>query len=693
MGIMTVRACFDLSGLSMKNQCYKSLRNPALGKDSLVSLALALTLALLSCSRLGAAQTVSQTPAAGPKGTTRANNVKWDAVRALALQPDGKIIVAGITGNYVVTHLPGGGTSSRLRGDIALARYSVDGSLDTSFGEGGKVVTDFAGNDDHVHAIALQADGKILLVGETAWDNCDSDFALARFNSDGTLDTTFGQGGKVVTDFFGGKDEALAVAIQSDGGIVVTGRAANDRANLALARYTRRGKLDTTFGKNGQVVMPSDRFTFTCSISLRPDGEISVSGGSSTCSCCADGRIVFVTSFSLTRYHADGRLNTAFADKGTVVRTWREPAEVASAMTIQPDGKSILAGDTNIEGAWGYFALQRFNEDGSFDNSFGHEGKVTTRFDYSTRARAIGTFPDGSFVVAGSASRNSTSGSTAVSLARYTKTGKLDLSFGKEGRVITPCGGTGEGEPSAIAFQPDGKIIVGGYSKTGNLADFLLLRYDKDGTLDTAFGSGGRVFADFNGITDKASAFGLKRSRNSTVAQKPNCTEEWIVAPVSKPARKDDIPTGLPMGIPGPPLAGPGSGGGIGKGGGMGPGMGPGVGSGRGGNMGGGNTSIGGDPNARGPATAVDQKPVLLNYPPPRYTEEARKNKIQGNVNAKVLIGTDGTVKQVRITRGLPDGLDEMAIAAAYQMRFRPAMKGGQPVSFWLTVQIEFNLR
>jgi len=171
--------------------------------------------------------------------------------------------------------------------------------------------------------------------------------------------------------------------------------------------------------------------------------------------------------------------------------------------------------------------------------------------------------------------------------------------------------------------------------------------------------------------------------------------ETVMVDPKLEPPRKDDIPTGLPTGVPGPPSAGPGSGGGMGdgKGGGMGPGNGQGVGPGNGYNMGGGDPNIGGGAGRNGPATSVDQRPALLNNPSPRYTEEARKNKIQGTVTARVLISTDGSVKQVRITRGLPDGLDEMAIQAAYQMRFRPAMKSGQPVSFWQSVQIEFNLR
>lgn len=166
------------------------------------------------------------------------------------------------------------------------------------------------------------------------------------------------------------------------------------------------------------------------------------------------------------------------------------------------------------------------------------------------------------------------------------------------------------------------------------------------------------------------------------------------VDPRLEPKRDELAVTGLPNGVPGPPSAGPGSGGGMGtgEGGGMGPGNGRGVGPGNGYNMGGGDPRLGGG-NGSGPATSVDTKPIALNSPQPRYTEEARKNKIQGNVTARVLIGADGQVKQVKIVRGLPDGLDEQAIQAAYQLRFKPAMKSGQPVAYWMPVLIEFNLR
>ena len=165
------------------------------------------------------------------------------------------------------------------------------------------------------------------------------------------------------------------------------------------------------------------------------------------------------------------------------------------------------------------------------------------------------------------------------------------------------------------------------------------------------------------------------------------------VDPQLEPKRDELAMTGLPNGVPGPPSAGPGSGGGMGdgRGGGMGPGNGRGVGPGNGFNTGGGDPRLGGGNAA--PATSVDQQPILLNNPQPRYTEEARKNKIQGTVLVRVQIGSDGQVKRVVVVRSLPDGLAEQAIQAAYQLRFKPAMKSGQAVSVWKPVAIEFNLR
>jgi protein TonB len=166
------------------------------------------------------------------------------------------------------------------------------------------------------------------------------------------------------------------------------------------------------------------------------------------------------------------------------------------------------------------------------------------------------------------------------------------------------------------------------------------------------------------------------------------------VDPRLEPKRDLLAPTGLPTGVPGPPSAGPGSGNGMGNGsgGGMGGGEGTGVGPGHGYNMGGGGPQLGGG-SRNAIATEVDTHPIPLNKPRPNYTEDARRNKVQGLVRVRALISMDGSVRDVRLVSHLPDGLDEEAIRAVKQMRFRPATKSGQPVNFWQMLEVEFNLR
>jgi TonB family protein len=205
------------------------------------------------------------------------------------------------------------------------------------------------------------------------------------------------------------------------------------------------------------------------------------------------------------------------------------------------------------------------------------------------------------------------------------------------------------------------------------------------------------------------------QSPASQGARPPFTLEHPIMAPTTRPAvrpptlpeierllgdpsqnlRRDElIATGLPNGVPGPSSDGPGTHGGVGSGdrGGVGPGGGPGFGPGNHGGQGN-DDYIPGGRRGSDVVTSVDTKPIALNLPRPNYTEEARKNKIQGTVRARVLVGSDGTVKQVTIVRGLPDGLNEEAIRAASQIRFRPATKGGRAVAFWTTLEVDFNIR
>ena len=148
-----------------------------------------------------------------------------DGADALVIQLDGKIVLGGFTNNV-------------NNGDLALVRYNVDGSLDSSFGSGGKFTNDVLGNYDEVYGLALQSDGKIVASGVATTSTGNENFLVARLNTNGTFDQSFGSGGKVTTDFFGGEDFATGVKIQADGKIVVTGAAnTGSFADLALARY------------------------------------------------------------------------------------------------------------------------------------------------------------------------------------------------------------------------------------------------------------------------------------------------------------------------------------------------------------------------------------------------------------------------------------------------------------------------
>ena len=171
-----------------------------------------------------------------------------------------------------------------------MARYNSNGTLDTTFGSGCKKVTDF-GADDRAFAVALQADGKIVAEGMTG-----NDFALARYNTNGTLDTTFGSSGKVITDFAGSNDIGLGVAVRSDGKIVAVGRTfASGRTAFAAARYNGNGTLDTTFGTGGRATTSfvGSLGDQAFAVAIQPDGKAVVAGSAI---------ISLNTQFAIARY-------------------------------------------------------------------------------------------------------------------------------------------------------------------------------------------------------------------------------------------------------------------------------------------------------------------------------------------------------------------------------------------------------
>ncbi len=246
---------------------------------------------------------------------------------AIAVQSDGKILVAG---------------DSNIGGsdDFALTRYNSDGSLDITFGGGdGILTTDFSGNNDTARSIVVQSDGKILLGGQS--DNgSNEDFAAARYNSDGTLDTTFGGGdGLVTTDFGGGYDYGKGIAVQSDGKILLGGQSNGSNSDFALVRYNSDGSLDTSFDGDGIVTTDfGGSGDYGRSVAVQSDGKI-LMGGESDINGNDD--------FAVVRYNSDGSLDTSFDGDGIVTTNISGNADISRNIAVQSNGKILLAGESS----------------------------------------------------------------------------------------------------------------------------------------------------------------------------------------------------------------------------------------------------------------------------------------------------------------------------------------------------------
>ena len=268
-----------------------------------------------------------------------------------------------------------------------MARLNSDGTLDASFGANGKVRTGFASGLYSATAVAIQADGKIVAVGGEYESRSHSRFALARYNSDGTLDASFGGDGKVTTDFSAGWDGAKGVAIQADGKIVVAGTAG--RTKFALARYSSDGTLDRTFGVNGKVRTDfTSGFDSAYGVAIQADGRIVVVGQAGSYYQQRD------TKFALARYNSDGTLDATFGSDGKVMTRFTSGYESATGVAIQADGKIVAAG-TAGQNFDNRFALARYSSDGTLDASLRRRRQGDDRLQHRVGWRQRGGHPGG----------------------------------------------------------------------------------------------------------------------------------------------------------------------------------------------------------------------------------------------------------------------------------------------------------
>lgn len=357
----------------------------------------------------------------------------------MVVQPDGRIVVAGSDGS----------------GDFALVRYNSDGSLDTGFNSTGLVTTDMNGFADEALAVALQSDGKIIAAGYAFNANGQQLTAMTRYNTDGTLDTTFGSGGKVVQEIppgpFESDSQIFSVIVLSDGKILAGGGihfppptvTLPERNRVFLTRYDSDGALDSTFGD-------------PAGIASEEVGAFDIRQNVSALAVQADGKIVASVvagiSGAVARYSALGAPDSSFGTAGHVLNV----GDHALAVAVQTDGKILVAGDKNQN-----FLITRLNSDGTADSTFGSSGEVQTDFGGADVATAVVLLSDGHFVAGGYSTNASLGGSRDFAIARYNSDGSLNLMFGNDGAVLTDFNSTSD-VLTAIAIQSDGKLLAAG---------------------------------------------------------------------------------------------------------------------------------------------------------------------------------------------------------------------------------------
>src|SRR5262245_1688521 len=387
---------------------------------------------------------------------------------SVAAQRDGKIVVAGDANVSGVDQ-------------FALVRYNSDGSLDSSFNSNGKVTTAVGTGTCRGEGVTLQEDGKIVVVGHSFNAEGQSCFTVLRYGADGSLDTGFGDSGKVTTAV-AKESNANSVAMQNDGKIGVEGKAYHDGNNndFGVVRYNVNGKLDSSFNQTGKATADFRAHDLPRSVAVHSDGRIVVAGYTTN-----ENK----KQCALACFKANGNLDTSFNGTGKVITNFGGDGDAeGQGVAAQSDGKTVVVGNATVGGVQ-QFAIERYKTDGALDTTFGGTGRVLTPVGISgSNATAVAPQKDGKIVVAGYAVNNSGRIYDFACL-RYNADGSLDQRFGDHGKVTTDVG---DGKASSLAVQ-DNKIIVAGSAYDGDNYEFAVVRYNASGKLDTSFNSAGSV--------------------------------------------------------------------------------------------------------------------------------------------------------------------------------------------------------
>ena len=356
--------------------------------------------------------------------------------------------------------------------DVGVVRYNSDGSLDQTFGLGGLVVVEASIFSDYIYAISVQTDNKIVLAGRT-WNGSKNSTLVIRLLPNGDLDNSFATGGIFTATFNGVSNYPNSVFLQDDGKIILGG---SHDDNFAIIRLNTNGTFDNTFGNGGLVKLaigiPS--MAEIRDVTIQRDGKIVAVG------------LAFNSfghyGFGIARFNTDGSLDTGFATLGYKTFNIGGGNDFALGVGIQRNDKIVISGHSWISNnpLQHDLAVVRLNTDGSSDLTFGTNGSVTTSlvFGNSYAEGGLVIQPDDKIIVAG-AVLGANSNHYDASIARFTAEGALDLTFGTNGYTITDIA-VDDDKATGVALQADGKIVIGGYTYGNAGSLFMVARYDND---------------------------------------------------------------------------------------------------------------------------------------------------------------------------------------------------------------------
>ncbi len=363
-----------------------------------------------------------------------------------------------------------------------LFGFCQDGTLDTSFGNNGLVVTDFLGAGDQSYSILEQNDGKIVSFG---FANNGDITILSRYNPNGDLDPSFGNNGKVINDFgnIPGFVFYTSVHQQNDGKIITTSEDLDPNGDLDifLVRYLENGDLDNTYGTGGTIRLDYGEDKLASSL-LLPDGKVLV-GGTTT---IGESRYIL-----LAKYLENGSLDLSFGNNGMVINYINDEPTWSFPLILQPDGKVLMAYRKQEANNLRTLMFQRFLENGELDPSFGVAGVVTTNITASHIHGSIALKENGNIMAV---IRLAPGNQDNPILAQFLSNGELDLSFGVQGRKNIPVLSI---VPLNIILDQNENILISGNDYSFEIRNYFLTRFNSDGDLDPTFGVSGRTELEF----------------------------------------------------------------------------------------------------------------------------------------------------------------------------------------------------